>query len=132
MSWSDSEFSSFVIFIRSSPSSAKDIVHEILDGVRWLDEDRASSLLNIIWVYLRLGCEGACCQPFCSTVNTHISLFLVFNSQLTPSAHICCLSLKLKPSYIFTSVFPVVHVLLIKAFLGTCSGYTPPGLNNHR
>lgn len=57
------EFSSPLVSIRSSLSSAKDTVYEIIDGLRWSDEDRASGSpisvpagrpVHIIWVYLRL------------------------------------------------------------------------------
>lgn len=84
VSWPDSKFS-------SSLSSAKDTVHEILDGLRWLDEDRASGLhnLGLSEMEMVVGCEGACCQPFCSTVNTHFSLFLVFQfTSYTLSSHL--------------------------------------------
>lgn len=93
----------------------------------------------IIWVYLRWKWSwavGAHAVNLPAAQLTHIfHYFGFFNSHLTPlSSHLMFIakvktSLKLKSGNL-TSVFPVVHVLLIKGFLGTCSGYTPPGLNS--
>lgn len=79
-----------------------------------------------------VGCEDACCQPFCSTVKTHFSIIFSFSNHILhpqPNSDVYGWSLILVKIE-GCLVSPGVRVLLMKAFLGTCSG-TPPDLNVH-